>query len=178
MLCKSSCISYKGIPGFCRFCLTALLLSIIFTDTIPIILADTMEILSQRNQALFETTKRLLCEIINEGLADATIEAPEPGGQRQLCLYNRNCSQSGDRVTVNLEPDTIIEMKEDRVISVVRPDSLKPSVLMIKGDTRNQELDPEILFRFMSPWFMGEASETVLEEMAQELRNSANNQGD
>lgn len=137
--------------------------------------ADTMEILSKHNQALFETTKRLLSEIINEGLADATIEVSESEQQRHLCLYSRISSQYGSRVEVSIKPDTVIEMKEDRVVSVVRPDTLQPPVII--GDTRNQELDPEILFRFMSPWLMDDASETVLEEMAQELRNSANNQG-
>jgi hypothetical protein len=138
-----------------------------------------MSILCRRNRALFETTKRLLSQIVNEGLACATIKRSESPMQRLLCLHNRlsPTAEDGRWVTVSLQPGTRIEVQGDRVVSLVRPDSLQPPVVI--GDTtiEREELDPGTIFRFIRCWLADDASETVLEQIAQELRNSADNQG-
>ncbi|OGM47726.1 hypothetical protein ABOM_004343 [Aspergillus bombycis] len=130
-----------------------------------------MTVLSRHDQALFETTRRVLAEVVNEGLVNAKVEVTAPGGSQTLCLLN---PQDGIWAKVGIKPGTVIEMKKNRVISVIRPASLQPPVVL--GDTRHQELDPGAIFRFLSASFKDVADETVLETIAQELRNSAKNQ--
>lgn len=131
-----------------------------------------MTVLSRHDQALFETTKRVLAEVVNEGLVGAKVEVTAPRGPSTLCLLSPD---DGSCVKVGLKPGTVIEMKEGRVVSVVRPASLQPPVIV--GDTRNQELDPGAIFGVLSAWFKDVANDTMFEAIVQELRNSARNQG-
>ncbi|KNG82968.1 hypothetical protein ANOM_008953 [Aspergillus nomiae NRRL 13137] len=130
-----------------------------------------MTVPSWHDQALFETTRRVLAELVNEGLVDAKVEVTVPGGSQVLCLLS---TQDDICIRVGIKPGTVIEMKEDHVISVVRPASLQPPVVL--GDTGNQELDPGAIFGLLSASFQDTADRTVLEAIAQELRNSAGNQ--
>ncbi|GAB1201674.1 hypothetical protein APSETT445_000257 [Aspergillus pseudonomiae] len=130
-----------------------------------------MTVLSRHDQGLFETTRRVLAELVNEGLVDAKVEVTVPGGSQVLCLLS---PQDDICVKVGIKPATVIEMREDHVISVVRPASLQPPVII--GDTGNQELDPGAIFGLLSASFKNNADETVLGAIAQELRNSARNQ--
>ncbi|KAE8422529.1 IucC family-domain-containing protein [Aspergillus pseudocaelatus] len=130
-----------------------------------------MTVLPWHDQALFETTRRVLAEVVNEGLVGAKLETTALGGAGTLCLLS---PQDGTWVKVGVKPGTVIEMKEDRVISVVRPASLQPPVIV--GETGNQELDPGAIFGVLSASFKDVANETVLEAIIQELRNSARNQ--
>lgn len=134
-----------------------------------------MTILSGPNQASFETTKRVLAEIVNEGLVQAKLELTTPEGPHTLCLLSTLNSEGGSLVKVAIKPGTIIEMRDDRVVSVVRPDSLQPPVII--ADTNYEEFDPGTLFKLLSTSFGDVASETVLDEIVRELRNSAANQG-
>lgn len=134
-----------------------------------------MTILSRHDRALFETTKRVLAEIVNEGLVYAKLESTATGEPQILCLQSILNPQDGTLVKVPIKAGAVIETKEDLVVSVVRPDSLQPPVVI--ADTRNGELDPGTLFKFLSTSFSDVASERVVDEIVQELRNSAANQG-
>ncbi|KAJ5800903.1 uncharacterized protein N7518_002971 [Penicillium psychrosexuale] len=133
-----------------------------------------MTILSRHDRALFETTKRVLAEIVNEGLVYAKLESTATGEPQILCLQSILNPQDGSLVKVPIKAGTIIETKDDRVVSVVRPDSLQPPVII--ADTGHGELDPGTLFKFLSTSFSDVAGETVVDEIVQELRNSAANQ--
>ena len=134
--------------------------------------------MSKHSQALFETTKRLLAEVINEGLVDATVG----GSKTDQCLYlNSRLHAAGENVhkwvKVGLQPGTVLETRDGKVACVVRPDSLQPPVVIGNGDGEEEELDPGALFRFLSPWLVEDADEEILNEIALELGNSARNQG-
>ncbi|KAI2720719.1 hypothetical protein CBS147332_3959 [Penicillium roqueforti] len=133
-----------------------------------------MTILSRHDRALFETTKRVLAEIVNEGLVYAKLESTATGEPQILCLQSILNPQDGTLVKVPIKAGAVIETKDDLVVSVVRPDSLQPPVII--ADTRNGELDPGTLFKFLSTSFSDVASERVVDEIVQELRNSAANQ--
>lgn len=132
-------------------------------------------------QALFETTKRLLAEVVNEGLVDATIG--ESGNKQYLYLHGRlrTATETDCKwVKVGLKEGTVLETRDGKVAAVVRPDSLQPPVAIGDGDgdgEGQEELDPGVLFRFLSPWLVENAEESVLDEIALELGNSARNQG-
>ncbi|GMG04741.1 unnamed protein product [Aspergillus oryzae var. brunneus] len=130
-----------------------------------------MTALTRHDQALFETTRRVLAEVVNEGLVRAKVEVTAPEGPGTLCLLS---PQDVSWVKVGVTPGTVIEMKEDRVVSVIRPESLQPPVIV--GETGNQELDPGAIFAVLSALLKDVADGTVLEAIVRELRNSATNQ--
>ncbi|OQE80157.1 hypothetical protein PENNAL_c0047G00432 [Penicillium nalgiovense] len=133
-----------------------------------------MTILSRHNRASFETTKRVLAEIVNEGLVHAKLEITTSEGPQILCLLSTLNPEGESLVKVAIKPGTIIEMRDDRVVSVVRPGSLQPPVIL--ADTNHEEFDPGTLFKVLSTSFGDVASGTVLDEIVRELRNSAANQ--
>ncbi|KAK6829130.1 hypothetical protein RU639_003328 [Aspergillus parasiticus] len=132
---------------------------------------ENMTALTRHDQALFETTRRVLAEVVNEGLVRAKVEVTASEGPGTLCLLG---PQDVSWVKVGVTPGTVIEMKEDRVVSVIRPESLQPPVIV--EETGNQELDPGTIFAVLSALLKDVADETVLEAIVQELRNSATNQ--
>lgn len=137
--------------------------------------ADNMTILSIRDQALFETAKRVLAQIINEGLVSAQLEQSTTKESQTLCLQSILNPQDGRLIKVALKIGTIIEIRDGLVVSVVRPDSLQPPVTI--AATGCGESDPGTLFKLLSTSFRDITSDTVLDEMVNELRNSAANQG-
>jgi len=133
--------------------------------------------ISKHSQALFETTKRLLAEIVNEGLVDATIGGSKNDQYLYLHSHLPAAKNASKRFKVGLRPGTVLETRDGKVAAVVRPDSLQPPVVIGNGDGQEEELNPEILFRFLSPWLIKDADEDTLNEIALELGNSARNQG-
>lgn len=136
----------------------------------------TMTIPSRHERALFETTRRVLAEAVNEGLAYAKLEDTTPGGPQMLCLQSIQRPQGPSLVKVAVKAGTPIEIRGERVLSAVRPDSLQPPVIV--ADTGDEELDPGLIFKSLSISLRDVASEGVLDEIGQELRNSADNQGE
>ena len=140
--------------------------------------SDSGEIkISKHRQALFETTKRLLAEIVNEGLVDATIGGSE--NDQYVYLHSRfpAAMDASKWVKVGVREGAVLETRDGKVAAVVRPDSLQPPVVIGNGDGQEEELNPEIIFRFLSSWLIKDAGEDTLNEIALELGNSARNQG-
>lgn len=140
---------------------------------------------TRQDDALFETTRRLLAEIINEGLVEATVAtATDKNRQTIQYLYlhpRQDVSVADDArwVRVSVRRDTPLETKDGRVAVVVRPDCLEmPVTIGSKEDSKgDEELDPGVLFRFVSTWLAEDAGPDVLNGIALELQNSARNQG-
>lgn len=134
---------------------------------------------SRHDRALFETTRRLLAEIVNEGLVDATIGGSSDNPHLNLLPRVDVKSDAAKWVRVGVKPGTVLETKDERVVAVVRPDSLQPPVIIgFNGEEEErEELEPGTLFQLLSPWMVEDASEDVLDGIAHELSNSAKNQG-
>ncbi|KAI1850686.1 hypothetical protein JX266_003968 [Neoarthrinium moseri] len=131
-------------------------------------------ILTERDKALFETTKRLLAQVVNEGLCDATVEICHLGETRQLCLHPRSGSEDASLVRVTLKPGIVLATNDNHVISIVRPEYLQPPII-----ARNKDLydrDPEVILECMKSWFILDISENIIKEIGRELRNCADNQ--
>ncbi|CAG7916597.1 unnamed protein product [Penicillium olsonii] len=133
-----------------------------------------MTILSRRDQASFETTKRVIAQIVNEGLAFAKLECPTSEEPQILCLQSKLDPQDGSLVKVTIKTGTIIETRDGIVVSVIKPDSLQPPATI--AGTGCGEFDPGTLFKLLSISFKDIISEKILNEMVDELRNSAANQ--
>lgn len=159
------------------------------TSSIPTVFRSLLSLLrsillrpgtSRHDRALFETTRRLLAEIINEGLVDATIGGSTDSPYLNLLPRVDVKSDAAKWVRVAIKPGTALETKDDRVVAVVRPDSLQPPVVIgFHGkEEEREELEPGTLFQLLSPWMVEDASEDVLDDIAHELSNSARNQGE
>ena len=159
------------------------------TSSIPTVFRSLLSLLrsillrpgtSRHDRALFETTRRLLAEIINEGLVDATIGGSTDSPYLNLLPRVDVKSDAAKWVRVAIKPGTALETKDDRVVAVVRPDSLQPPVVIgFHGkEEEREELEPGTLFQLLSPWMVEDASEDVLDGIAHELSNSARNQGE
>lgn len=159
------------------------------TSSIPTVFRSLLSLLrsillrpgtSRHDRALFGTTRRLLAEIINEGLVDATIGGSTDSPYLNLLPRVDVQSDAAKWVRVAIKPGTALETKDDRVVAVVRPDSLQPPVVIgFHGkEEEREELEPGTLFQLLSPWMVEDASEDVLDDIAHELSNSARNQGE
>jgi hypothetical protein len=85
---------------------------------------------SRKNRAGFETTSRLLAQVVNEGLAAATVKTSGNMHQEYLILTRHQESfENPERwVKVGLLPDTHYELRDGQVISLVRPGNMKPLI--------------------------------------------------
>ncbi|GIJ87080.1 siderophore [Aspergillus pseudoviridinutans] len=125
-----------------------------------------MTVPTTQDRSRFETTKRLLAQLVNEGFAVATLI------HQQLIFHSAN----GDKdlwIRAHRRHDTVINTEGNRVLPPLRPECLQPPVLLGKGDSETQELEPGAIFRFILPWFTHTAEESILQTMADQLRNSA-----
>lgn len=134
-----------------------------------------MTIHSRHDHAFLETTKPVLAEIVNEGLAYAKLKSTGSWKPQLLCLQSLN-SQDGSSMKVAVKAGTVVEMRKDRVVSVVRADSLQLPIIIT--NTGHEILDPGTVFKILSILFKDVASETILDEMVRGLRSSAANQGE
>ena len=140
--------------------------------------------ISRSAEALFETTRRLLSSLINEGLCNASIDEVSPDGRRWIYLLPESPSthSSGDRM-VRVIFTSSARIKEDagRITSLVRPDQLSPPVIfesvVANNATSWEELDPGIIFEALYPWFGKDHENNAMHVVKRELQNSAANQG-
>jgi hypothetical protein len=155
-----------------------------FHTSIPLHSTQTkiISMTSSRDQAAFETTKRLLFHLVNEGLVSATLPHAISGDDRYLILQKSGVSKEGTScVKVSICPGAVIQIRDARVVSLLNPEILAPPVVLEKGCggtlKRWAELDPGTLFDFMYSWFVNNNQEALREQIVRELRNSATNQG-
>ena len=133
-------------------------------------------------QAAFETSKRLLAQIVNEGLLTASTLHINGGSAMWLCFKSPDYSSNeiGTRaVMVTICPDTAVGiMQGEKVVSLLRPESLRlPIVLEGASGEMSIEHDPGKLFALLHGWFEGKAVADLRDEIITELQNSAANQG-
>ncbi|KAF7183071.1 hypothetical protein CNMCM7691_002906 [Aspergillus felis] len=125
-----------------------------------------MTVPTTQDRSRFETTKRLLAQLVNEGFAVCTLI------HQQLIFHSAN----GDKelwIRAHRRHDTVINTEGTRVLPPLRPECLQPPVFLGKGDSETQELEPGAIFRFILPWFTHTVEESILETIADQLRNSA-----
>ncbi|KAE8386171.1 IucC family-domain-containing protein [Aspergillus alliaceus] len=136
-----------------------------------------MTVLSRYDQACFETTRRLLAEIINEGLATARVAITDSTRQLVITSNSEHLRKTPERwVKIGLLQGAYIGLKDGKVVSLVRPENLTPPPMVFDDCTERPVLDPEVIFSFMRPWFLDEADDSLLREIGKELKNSSNNQ--
>ncbi|KAJ5676224.1 hypothetical protein N7462_009121 [Penicillium macrosclerotiorum] len=128
---------------------------------------------SRCSEAFWETTKRLLAELINEGLAEGSVKTSKVSNERYLHLRH---DSSPNWVKVGLMHGAWVEMRENIVISVIRPETLEPPVFIGHSQKVEEELDPSLVFSFVSPWFSDHANGEVLDTISRQLKNCAENQ--
>ncbi len=136
---------------------------------------------SRREEALFETTKRLLSHIVNEGLCFTSVEPILLNNPRWLCLSSQKPSKKANlisRIRVKLAPNTCAKL--DHVASI-RPDQLAPPVILEPGQQASlkswAELDPGVIFENIFEWFGEDNEQSTRDLIKRELQNSAANQG-
>lgn len=138
---------------------------------------------SYQDYSSFETTKRLLAQLVNEELAIARISTvPKSGSTKdesyRLTLHGSQGTEASERwLKVNVRHDTLVNTKADRVIPILRPESLQPPVVLGNEISEKEELNPATIFHFISGWFTQVAETSLLETVADELRETAANQG-
>ncbi|KAL2816182.1 ferric iron reductase FhuF-like transporter-domain-containing protein [Aspergillus cavernicola] len=131
---------------------------------------------SKTDVARFETTRRLLSHLVNEGLCSAVLEPAETEDKRWLCMSPANADFVLSSV-VKVQCTIAASSDAARVTALVRPHQLRPPVLLQEGDKQpRSELDPGAIFQFVFPWFGEPELESMRDPIALELQNAAANQ--
>ncbi|PVH80546.1 hypothetical protein DL98DRAFT_588397 [Cadophora sp. DSE1049] len=129
----------------------------------------------------FETSKRVLAQLINEGLASGTFVTTN--SKTWLTLSSPSSlpgAQEQREVKVRIRPDAAAFLSAGRWQQVIRPEHLHQPIRLevtANGDKNPwEELDPRSIFGFVYPWLQHidhlERKATVVKE----LRNSTANQ--
>jgi hypothetical protein len=137
-------------------------------------------------QALFETTKRLLSSVINEGLVTATLSktpskpsilrlskiqtpSPSPAHPLEKWLQVGLASESESNLYTN---------PSGNLVSLLRPEWLVPPVVIAHNGEEKEAEGPDVLFRFLcGELFVVAPAGEIVDQMAVNLINSAANQG-
>ncbi|POS70413.1 hypothetical protein DHEL01_v211194 [Diaporthe helianthi] len=105
-----------------------------------------------RQFAQFETSRRMIACLVNEGMIDASVDQ---SGYLNLVQEKEYREPKGLRLSV---PVTVRREQDGQVEEVT-------------------ETDPAVLFRLMSRWFMGEnTSQGAVDTVTRQLKSSAENQ--
>lgn len=134
-----------------------------------------MAIFSQKDEAQFETSKRLLTQLINEGLVKASINIHKQ--TLELSALSSNEASAPKMVTVGMNHFPARFTKTDVITSIVRPEFMKSPILLSNGQSEWIELEPGAIFTFVSAWFPTEIDPAAVDRVAQELQNSSLFQG-
>jgi len=125
----------------------------------------------------FETTKRLLAALINEGLVHAVIKGAKNDSYSCLYLSRTDSSEEDCSILVQTAPGALIEDRNGEVLPVVQPSMLCPPVIVKGQGVESKVTDPGEIFTLISPWYEDMASQQVLGEISRHLQNSGSNQG-
>ncbi|KAL4888890.1 IucC family-domain-containing protein [Aspergillus ambiguus] len=129
-----------------------------------------------RSKALFETTRRLLAQVVNEELVLAQLEGEKTNRYLRLLFRGNAGSKASTTIKVKIKPGTLINQKHGSVTSLLRPENLELPVTLTERSGSREELNPSAIFRALSPGFGHNASPGLVDTIAEELQNSANNQ--
>ncbi|KAL4860710.1 hypothetical protein BDV12DRAFT_204770 [Aspergillus spectabilis] len=138
-----------------------------------------MTAISKTEVARFETTRRLLSHLVNEGLCAACVEGGEAENIQWLCLVSTKSELEGSPMVKvqHAHPASLTLGDTGQITSLVRPHQLRPPVFLIADDAQPRaELDPGIIFHFVYPWFGSPDIESTRDPIALELQNAAANQ--
>lgn len=134
---------------------------------------------SIRRRAHWETTKRVLAQAVNEGLAIGTIEVSTiPSLWLRAPNPEAIAGYGGAWIKCSIRPDAYVEMDNLRVVGFVRAEDLLCPVL--SGSTTGEpteELDPGVLCRLICSWQPELAGNDNGELLIKEVQNATENQG-
>ncbi|KAE8327836.1 hypothetical protein BDV39DRAFT_204550 [Aspergillus sergii] len=140
-----------------------------------------MTLTNNLQDAQFETSKRLLAQLVNEGLLHAYVCLPKVSHRYGLSLRSscpEKATTEATTVIVHAKLDAYLEVEGDRVLPILRPEYLELPILLEQesGDTII-ETDPGEIFRslykIVAPEWLEEAS---AKKIIHELRTTALNQ--
>ncbi|KAL4895701.1 IucC family-domain-containing protein [Aspergillus ambiguus] len=132
---------------------------------------------SLKTASWFETTKRLLARLVNEGLAIAELTDFGSKCEIQILHFDANTSSMNERwVKISTRYDTLVDISCDRVLPILRPECLQPPVILVDGMSERDESHPSIVFRFISVWLKNTVEAPVLERITRQLQLSTENQ--
>jgi hypothetical protein len=136
----------------------------------------------ETERAEFETTRRLLACLINEGLVDTILKQLESPKQSVLCLQisGSDCSKlPTSRLVVGLNSNALVE-KGGKVICPIAPEQLELPVRLesSKGDA-SMETNPSRILQAIHHWIPDSIPNVPLLESTKEmLQSCADNQGE
>jgi hypothetical protein len=137
-----------------------------------------MSVLSKTEVARFETTRRLLSHLVNEGLCAAYLEPTGTEQLQWLRMISTNVDSTGkSTVKVRMVREKLGLNEYGQVNSLLRPHQLRPPVLLFEHEQSHPELDPGVILQFVFPWFAKPEIESMRDPVAQELKNASVNQG-
>lgn len=129
--------------------------------------------------AQFETSRRMIACLVNEGMIEASVDQ---SGYLNLRQPNLARNSKGLTVRVGLTGDAAREWLESTSKPYLQPSELSVPI-MIRREQDGQaedvaETDPTVLFRLMSPWFSSEnTTQEAIDTITRQLKSSAENQG-
>jgi hypothetical protein len=140
-----------------------------------------MDALSIRQQAQFETTKRLVSQLVNERLVAASLDAKSSTAARYICI---TCPRGYDGPALNRRLKVYTQLKMPivseggSIVSLVRPLSLEPRVFLCEDEQEIFELDQKAIFQFISPWLINSTNKVGLQRVEAGLETAAMFQGE
>ncbi|OAA35706.1 Aerobactin siderophore biosynthesis, IucA/IucC [Beauveria brongniartii RCEF 3172] len=134
---------------------------------------------SIRRRAHWETTKRVLAQAVNEGLATGTIETS--ASSTSLCLRAPDPKaidgHDGTWIQCGIRADAYVEKDGRRAVGFVRAeDLLNPVLTQSTTGEASEELDPGVLCRIICSWQPELAQPGGGEKLIKEVQNAADNQ--
>jgi hypothetical protein len=129
--------------------------------------------------AQFETSRRMIACLVNEGMVDASVDQ---SGYLNLRQPKVSKDTKGLTVRVGLTGDAAKEWLESASKPYLQPSELSVPVI-VRREKEGQaedvaETDPTVLFSLMSSWFASEnTGQEAIDTITRQLKSSAENQG-
>lgn len=129
--------------------------------------------------AQFETSRRMIACLVNEGMIGASVDQ---SGYLNLHQITESKDSQSLTIRVGLTGDAAREWLESTSKPYLQPSELSVPI-MIRRDQAGHpkdvaETDPTVLFRLMTPWFSNKAtSQEAVDTIIRQLKSSAENQG-
>lgn len=141
----------------------------------------TMASTKMEQVAQFETSKRLLAQLVNEGLLHAYICLPKVSHKYGISLKSADTAKAATDVAsviVHVNLNAYLEVEGDRVLPMLRPEYLEePIVLEQSNGESTIETEPGKIFRSLYTSVAPEWVEPIAaEKIAHELSTTSLNQ--